>query len=87
MTKLMNTLIASAAVAVVGTSAVANVAFEDFSVNRAILNPMTDMNDNGEVTVDEIISANEAVFDLDGDGVINAAERGEAEQWIESQLG
>lgn len=87
MTKLMNSLIASAAVAVIGSAAAANVAFEDFDVNAAVLDPTMDMNEDGEVTIDEIIEMNEMVFDINGDGSIDAAERGEAEQWLENELG
>jgi len=87
MTNLMKTLIASAAVTVIGTASFANAAFEEFNLNAAILNPTTDMNDDGDVTTDEIISMNEEVFDLDGDGVINAQERGAAEVLIENELG
>ncbi|WP_296417392.1 hypothetical protein [Pseudooctadecabacter sp.] len=56
----------------------------DFDVNAARLDPTNDLNDDGETTDDEIIRANEAVFDLDGDGTIDANEQGIAEQMLEN---
>lgn len=87
MKNLMKTVAATAALTLVGTAAMADAKFEDFDVNAAVLDPMTDMNRDGEVTIDEIIAMNEAAFDIDGDGVINAAERGEAEVFLENELG
>ncbi|SLN60196.1 hypothetical protein [Pseudooctadecabacter jejudonensis] len=88
MTNLMKTLIASAAVATLGTAALADghSKFGDFDPNRAVLDPTMDQNDDGEITIDELIEMNMMVFDTDGNGAIDADERGEAEQFLEAAL-
>ncbi len=81
----MKTLIASFA-AVVALSAPAFAALEDvqdFNVNAAKLNYSLDTNGDQEVSDREIIDGNVAAFDLDGDGRLNAKERGIAEIHVE----
>ena len=81
----MKTLIASFA-AVVALSAPAFAALEDvqdFNVNAAKLNYSLDTNGDQDVSDREIIDGNVAAFDLDGDGRLNAKERGIAEIHVE----
>ena len=81
----MKTLIASFA-AVVALSAPAFAALEDvqdFNVNAAKLNYSLDTNGDQDVSDREIIDGNVAAFDLDGDGRLNAKERGIAQIHVE----
>ncbi|WP_375281178.1 hypothetical protein [Pseudooctadecabacter sp.] len=54
----------------------------DFDLNAARRDVTNDLNDDGDITDDEIIRANEDVFDLNGDGVVDANERGMADEML-----
>lgn len=54
----------------------------DFDLNAARRDVTNDLNDDGDITDDEIIRANEEVFDLNGDGVVDANERGMADEML-----
>ena len=81
----MKTLIASFA-AVVALSAPAFASLEDiqdFNVNAAKLDWSLDTNGNQDISDREIIDGNVAVFDLNGDGRLDAQERGNARLHVE----
>ncbi|WP_158270810.1 hypothetical protein [Thalassorhabdomicrobium marinisediminis] len=52
----------------------------DFDVNAARLDTTLDTNGDGEVSDDEIIEGNMALFDTDNNGMVDADERGRAEE-------
>jgi hypothetical protein len=54
----------------------------DFDAGAARLMPSLDTNGDGEVDDDEIIDGNMSVSDADGNGTIDAAERGLAEEFL-----
>ena len=81
----MKTLIASVA-AVVALSAPAFASLSDvadFDVNAAKLNLTLDADGNGDVSDREIIDGNVAAFDTDGNGRLDAQERGVAEIFVD----
>ncbi|MEL6959813.1 MAG: hypothetical protein AAGL89_12765 [Pseudomonadota bacterium] len=78
MTNLSKT-VAATFTALVALSGAAFADAHEFDVEGAYLDLSNDMDGDGEVTMDEIIEMNMAVFDTDGNGAIDADERGEAE--------
>ena len=56
----------------------------EFDAGAAQLDETLDTDGNGEITTDEIIDGNMAIFDTNGDGAIDAGERTRAEEAIES---
>ena len=64
------------------TDAGAGVMQVEFNVGAARLMPSLDTNGDGEVDDDEIIDGNMSVFDADGNGTIDAPERGLAEEFL-----
>ncbi|MGJ8611401.1 MAG: hypothetical protein ACSHW1_20065 [Yoonia sp.] len=78
---LMKTSFAAltASMILVGGTAMADGHAAAFDADTARLDLTLDTNGDGDVSDLELIDGNVAVFDKDGDGVLNAQERGEAE--------
>jgi len=86
MTILNKTLAATAATFItLGGAAFADGHAEEFDVNEARLDISLDTNGDGEVSDDEIIDGYIELFDTDGNGTLDAAERGEAEIMIAAE--
>lgn len=82
MITLNKTLVAAtAALIALGGSAQAD-AHAEFDINAARLDVSLDKNGDGEVSDDEIIDGNMAMFDTDASGAIDASERGMAEEML-----
>jgi len=75
--------VTSIMIALVILGASAEVAFADLSsseLRRLRLSRHTDLNRNGEVSAEEILRVRPDAYDRNGDGRLNAAERGVALQ-------
>ncbi|WP_281982931.1 hypothetical protein [Thalassorhabdomicrobium marinisediminis] len=81
MTLLKKTLIATTATFIASTGAVWAEAHQ-LDVNAARLDTTLDTNGDGEVTDNEIIEGNVAFFDTNGNGVVDANERGVAKELL-----
>lgn len=82
MTFLNKTIaLASATLITAGSAAFAesHASIMDFDAEAARLDVSLDMDGDGEVSDEEIIRGNMAVFDLDGSGTIDAEEQAIAE--------
>lgn len=77
--KILTTIV----IAGVLSGATASATFADISnseLRRLRLSPLTDQNRDGRVTAEEVLRARPSAFDSNGDGRLDARERGVALQ-------
>lgn len=77
MTTTLKTLIAAGIVTLASSAAFADG--HTFNVDKARMDMTLDTNGDRDISDDELINGNVNVFDLNGDGIIDAEERGKAE--------
>ncbi|MGJ8625044.1 MAG: hypothetical protein ACSHW1_20055 [Yoonia sp.] len=81
---ILNKAIIATTVSFIALGGAAFADGHELNLNAARLDTTLDRNGDGEVTDLEIIDGNMAFFDANGDGAIDAAERGHAEEMIMS---